>query len=81
MRTRVVRFILAFALCAAVALVAGSPALAQTITLKGASQFDDKHSFNQNMLKFEEETKKCYGKPINFVLHRNRELGLEKDYT
>jgi TRAP-type C4-dicarboxylate transport system substrate-binding protein len=80
MRSKVVRFILAFALCAAVALVAGSPALAQIITLKGASQFDDKHSFNQNMLKFEEETKKCYGKPVNFVLHRNRELGLEKDY-
>ena len=80
MRSKVVRFILAFALCAAVALTAGSPALAQIITLKGASQFDDKHSFNQNMLKFEEETKKCYGKPINFVLHRNRELGLEKDY-
>jgi len=80
MRSKVVRFILAFALCAAVALTAGSPALAQIITLKGASQFDDKHSFNQNMLKFEEETKKCYGKPIIFVLHRNRELGLEKDY-
>jgi TRAP-type C4-dicarboxylate transport system substrate-binding protein len=80
MRSTVVRFILAFALCAAVALTAGSPALAQIITLKGASQFDDKHSFNQNMLKFEEETKKCYGKPVNFVLHRNRELGLEKDY-
>jgi TRAP-type C4-dicarboxylate transport system substrate-binding protein len=80
MRSKVVRFILAFALCAAVALTAGSPALAQVITLKGASQFDDNHSFNQNMLKFEEETKKCYGKPINFVLHRNRELGLEKDY-
>jgi len=64
------------------ALVAASsmPALAQVITLKGASQFDDKHSFNQNMLRFEEETKKCYGKPVNFVLHRNRELGLEKDY-
>ena len=61
-------------------LGAGAPASAQTITLKGASQFDDTHSFNQNMLKLEEETKKCYGKPVNFVLHRNRELGLEKDY-
>lgn len=81
MRSKALRFILAFALCAAVALAAGSPALAQIITLRGASQFDDKHSFNQNMLKFEEETKKCYGKPINFVLHRNRELGLEKDYN
>lgn len=61
-------------------LGAGAPVSAQTITLKGASQFDDTHSFNQNMLKLEEETKKCYGKPVNFVLHRNRELGLEKDY-
>jgi TRAP-type C4-dicarboxylate transport system substrate-binding protein len=65
-----------------VSLVLGTAAVApaQTITLKGASQFDDTHSFNQNMLKLEEETKKCYGKPVNFVLHRNRELGLEKDY-
>ena len=61
-------------------VLAAAPASAQTITLKGASQFDDTHSFNQNMLKLEEETKKCYGKPVNFVLHRNRELGLEKDY-
>ncbi len=61
-------------------LAVGSTTSAQTITLKGASQFDDTHSFNQNMLKLEEETKKCYGKPVNFVLHRNRELGLEKDY-
>jgi TRAP-type C4-dicarboxylate transport system substrate-binding protein len=65
----------------AMLLAVGSPTLAQTITLKGASQFDDKHSYNQTMLRFEEETKKCYGKPINFTLHRNRELGLEKDYV
>ena len=72
--------ILVLLLGLALAVAGGAPALAQTITLKGASQFDDKHSFNQNMLRFEEETKKCYGKPITFVLHRNRELGLEKDY-
>lgn len=73
-------FVLALTLCALLALATGSPAPAQTITLKGASQFDDTHSFNQNMLRLEEETRKCYGKPVNFVLHRNRELGLEKDY-
>ena len=56
------------------------PAMAQTITLRGASQFDDTHSYNQNMLKFGEEAKKCYGKPVNFVLHGTRELGLEKDF-
>jgi TRAP-type C4-dicarboxylate transport system substrate-binding protein len=32
------------------------------------------------MVRFEELVKKYYGKPINFVLHKNSELGLEKDY-
>jgi len=75
-----VRLVLVLVLSVGLAVSVWSPAMAQVITLKGASQFDDTHSFNQNMLKFEEETKKCYGKPVNFVLHRNRELGLEKDY-
>jgi TRAP-type transport system periplasmic protein len=74
------KFVLVVALGGFLAISAGSPAFAQTITLRGASQFDDTHSYNQNMLKFEEETKKCYGKPVNFELHRTRELGLEKDY-
>lgn len=58
---------------------AGS-ATAQTITLKGASQFADDHSYNQTMIKFADKVKEYYGKPVDFVLHRNRELGLEKDY-
>jgi TRAP-type transport system periplasmic protein len=64
------------ALSAAVALCAG----AQTITLHGASQFSDEHAFTKALAKFEELVKKYYGKPINFVLHKNSELGLEKDY-
>jgi tripartite ATP-independent transporter DctP family solute receptor len=52
----------------------------QPITLKGAVQFNDDHAFNKTLLKFEELTKKYYGKPVNFQLHRNSELGLEKDY-
>jgi TRAP-type C4-dicarboxylate transport system substrate-binding protein len=56
------------------------PAFAQTITLHGAVQFNDDHAFNRTLLKFEELTRKYYGKPVNFVLHRNSELGLEKDY-
>ena len=52
----------------------------QVITLHGASQFNDDHAFTKAMVKFEELVKKYYGKPINFVLHRNSELGLEKDY-
>ncbi len=53
---------------------------ADTITLHGAVQFNDDHPYNKALLKFEELVKKYYGKPINFVLHRNSELGLEKDY-
>ena len=50
------------------------------ITLHGAVQFADDHAFNRALLRFEDLVKKYYGKPINFVLHRNSELGLEKDY-
>src|SRR5437660_161230 len=68
------------ALCLA-AVINTSLARAQdTITLHGAVQFNDDHAFNKALLKFEELVKKYYGKPINFVLHRNSELGLEKDY-
>src|SRR4029079_8358487 len=57
------------------------PAVAQEpITLHGAVQFNDEHVFTRTLFKFEELTKKYYGKPVNFVLHRNSELGLEKDY-
>jgi len=65
---------------AAAALVAAFGANAQTITLHGASQFNDDHAFTKAMVRFEELVKKYYGKPINFVLHKNSELGLEKDY-
>ncbi|MDH4326671.1 MAG: C4-dicarboxylate ABC transporter substrate-binding protein, partial [Betaproteobacteria bacterium] len=64
------------ALCAAFAV----PVSAQTITLHGASQFNDEHAFTKAMVKFEELVKKYYGKPVNFVLHKNSELGLEKQY-
>jgi len=66
---------------AAAALTVSFAAGAQApITLHGAVQFDDSHPFNKALLKFQELTAKYYGKPINFVLHRNSELGLEKDY-
>ena len=55
-------------------------ASAAEIELHGASQFNDTHAFNKALLKFEEETKACYAKPVKFVLHRNSELGLEKEY-
>jgi tripartite ATP-independent transporter DctP family solute receptor len=65
---------------AVVAAAFALPAGAQVITLHGASQFSDEHPFTKGLMKFEELVKKYYGKPINFVLHKNSELGLEKQY-
>ncbi len=70
-------------LAAAVAGIAAMPGLAgaqEPITLHGASQFNDDHAFTKTMVRFGELVKKYYGKPVNFVLHKNSELGLEKQY-
>jgi tripartite ATP-independent transporter DctP family solute receptor len=58
----------------------GSARAQAPLTLNGAVQFNDDHAFNKALLRFEELVKKYYGKPINFVLHRNSSLGLEKQY-
>jgi tripartite ATP-independent transporter DctP family solute receptor len=63
---------------AAVALALAVPVQAQT--LHGASQFNDDHAFTKAMVKFEELVKKYSGQPVSFVLHKNSELGLEKQY-
>src|SRR4051812_8389035 len=68
------------ALCLSIAATTSAARAQETITLHGATQFNDDHAFNKSLLKFEELVQKYYGKPINFVLHRNSELGLEKDY-
>jgi tripartite ATP-independent transporter DctP family solute receptor len=75
-----VRTALLIATAAVVSVVAAPASAQQAITLHGAVQFNDDHAFNKALLKFEELVKTYYGKPINFVLHRNSELGLEKDY-
>ena len=67
-------------IAAAIGAAAWLPAAAQTITLHGASQFADDHAFTKALARFEDLVKKYYGKPVNFVLHKNSELGLEKDY-
>jgi TRAP-type transport system periplasmic protein len=65
---------------AAIAAAFTVPAQAQ-LTLHGASQFNDDHAFTKAMAKFEELVKKYSGgKAVNFVLHKNSELGLEKQY-
>jgi len=66
------------ALILGVAALFASTASAQT--WHGASQFNDDHAFTKALVKFEELVKKYSGKPVSFVLHKNSELGLEKDY-
>src|SRR6476620_9847092 len=50
------------------------------VTLHGAVQFADDHVFTRALVKFQELVVQYYGKPVTFVLHKNSELGLEKDY-
>lgn len=62
--------------------VSAASAQAADFTFHGASQFDEKHPFTQLMRKFEQLLPMYYsgGKSIEFIMHLNSELGLEKDY-
>src|SRR5919107_1343872 len=72
---------LAAAFAALLLFAVSAPAQAQqVITLNGAVQFNDDHAFTKALVRFEELVKKYYAKPINFVLHKNSALGLEKQY-
>ena len=66
----------------AVALATAATASADTFTFRGASQFDENHAFTKTMRKFEELVKQNYQgeHELEFILHLNSELGLEKDY-
>ena len=67
----------------AAAGVLGMPSILRAqapITLNGAVQFGDDHAFNKALVRFEELVKQYYGKPVNFTLHKNSSLGLEKQY-
>ncbi|MEZ5666567.1 MAG: TRAP transporter substrate-binding protein [Alphaproteobacteria bacterium] len=76
-----IRTLYASAAAAALAL-ATTAASAETYTLIGAVQFDDNHAFTKLMVKFEELVHEYYTGPdeVVFELHKNSELGLEKDY-
>jgi tripartite ATP-independent transporter DctP family solute receptor len=62
----------------AVAALFASTASAQA--WHGASQFNDDHAFTKALVKFQDLVQKYSGKKVDFVLHKNSELGLEKDY-
>ena len=83
MKTAIRRFT-RLAAAGVLATMAMTPAAqADKITLHGASQFDETHAYTRLMRKFEALTKLYYGgeHELEFVMHLNSELGLEKDYV
>ncbi|MEB8432720.1 TRAP transporter substrate-binding protein [Cocleimonas sp. KMM 6892] len=50
-------------------------------TLRGASMFDDKHTFTKTMVKFADLVNEYYDGDVKFDLRLNGELGVEKDYV
>ncbi len=69
-------------ICIIISFMVASVSLAADFTFHGASQFDENHAFTRLMRKFEELVQLYYSgdKSIEFVMHLNSELGLEKDY-
>src|SRR6185436_9292403 len=65
-------------LFAALAAMA-APSFAQ-MELHGASQFNDDHAFTKALVRFQELVDKYSGTKSKWVLHKNSELGLEKQY-
>jgi tripartite ATP-independent transporter DctP family solute receptor len=66
-------------LFAAIGVALSASANAQ-LTMHGASQFNDDHAFTKALVRFQELVDKYSGKKTNWVLHKNSELGLEKQY-
>ncbi|CAB1060663.1 TRAP-type C4-dicarboxylate transport system, periplasmic component [Olavius sp. associated proteobacterium Delta 1] len=69
-------------ICIIASFMMVSVSLAADYTFHGASQFDENHAFTRLLRKFEQLVKLYYtgDKSIEFVMHLNSELGLEKDY-
>ncbi|SHF18111.1 tripartite ATP-independent transporter solute receptor, DctP family [Ruegeria intermedia] len=63
--------------------VAAAPMVAQadTVTLRGASMFDESHAFTKTLREFERLVKENYDGDVQFDLRLNGELGVESDYV
>ncbi|WP_018387577.1 TRAP transporter substrate-binding protein [Ancylobacter sp. FA202] len=73
---------LAAAAFSACLLLAGTMSVQaqEKIVLHGASAYNKDHIFNRSMTKFTDLVAKYYGKPVEFVMHENGELGNEAGY-
>jgi tripartite ATP-independent transporter DctP family solute receptor len=65
----------------AIAVASAMPAVAQDVTLRGASMFDGNHAFTKTMVRFAELVEEKAPGAATFDLRLNGELGVEKDYV
>jgi tripartite ATP-independent transporter DctP family solute receptor len=67
---------------AGLALVgAAGIAMAQDVTLRGASMFDEDHAFTKTLRQFETLVAEKYDGDVEFDMRLNGELGVESDYV
>jgi tripartite ATP-independent transporter DctP family solute receptor len=69
------------ALATALSAASFTAASAESVTLRGASMFDDNHAFTKTMVKFADLVGEYYEGDVEFDLRLNGELGVEKDYV
>jgi len=75
------RAVVGVALATGLGAASMTAAVAQDVTLRGASMFDDNHAFTKTMRKFAELVEANYSGGVEFDLRLNGELGVEKDYV
>lgn len=67
---------------AVAAVMLGGTSIAQAdVTLRGASMFDEEHSFTKTLREFERLVAENYDGEVAFDLRLNGELGVESDYV
>lgn len=78
---KVVHLTMSIALATVLGAASVTTASADSVTLRGASMFDDNHAFTKTMVKFSELVGEYYDGDVEFDLRLNGELGVEKDYV
>ncbi|MEH6739334.1 MAG: TRAP transporter substrate-binding protein [Sulfitobacter sp.] len=78
---KVVHLTMSLALATVLGAASVTTASADSVTLRGASMFDDNHAFTKTMVKFSELVGEYYDGDVEFDLRLNGELGVEKDYV
>ena len=82
LRNTVFTILAVFIICLGFMQISAIQDRSDVIRLHGACIFDDEHSYTKALVKFSELVQEYYQGPkrLEFILHKNSELGQEKDY-